>query len=310
MFWKITSFVLLALSAIFVYSTYLNIPTEPIIFTLENEYKQATTVAYGQTPMFDNNLRFGKNDLTYIIDDTCQYNRRESMRKAFEIFEEEVKILTFKEDYTKTPDILVGCSDEYIKVSEHVFTAGEGGPSKILNNTKYRVITEGKISLFRDSRCEYPVVEIHELGHVLGFDHSPDPNNIMHDISNCKQRITTDMIQTIRELYTIEPLPDYTIPNVNVTQKGRYLDFNITISNEGLTNSEKGVVLGIYAEDEFIEQYRLGTIDIDFSRVLNVQNIRLPYQLVKEITFIVDYGNNIKEIDEQDNVARVINKKE
>ena len=35
----------------------------------------------------------------------------------------------------------------------------------------FKTIEKGKIALFKESKCEYPVVELHEISHVFGFDH-------------------------------------------------------------------------------------------------------------------------------------------
>ena len=76
---------------------------------------------------------------------------------------------------------------------DDLFIAGEGGPTSITNTSLYNVILKGKILLYKKSECEEPIVELHELLHVFGFDHSQDPNNIMFNLSSCNQEISQDI---------------------------------------------------------------------------------------------------------------------
>jgi hypothetical protein len=227
--------------------------------------------------------------------------------EAFKIFHNETKIITFHEISNDSADILVGCSKDFVEVQERHFAAGEGGPSIIINTSGFKTIEQGKISLYKDQRCESPVVEIHELGHVFGFDHSENPKSIMYNISNCGQKITPDMIEIVNKLYSIEPLPDARISELVAYKKGRYLDFNITILNDGLLPIEN-ISLSIFSgedEDE-IEKIDLGRIGIGFGRTLRATNIKLSSRNDKEIKFVVDHENKVKEFRENNNEARMI----
>jgi hypothetical protein len=226
------------------------------------------------------------------------------MREAVAIFEEEMEILTFKEIIRRGADIQVGCSNDYIEIGENHFTAGEGGPSVIINTSKFKIIQKGKISLYKESSCEYPVVEIHELSHIFGFNHVLNPKGIMNNISNCNQRITTDMVITIQQLYSIPELPDAQIEELSAIKKGKYIDFNITIGNEGLIDMQD-FNLTIISDEKVVERFLIEKIEIGHSRILQVSNVKLDSLSNIPIDFYLDYLNNIEELDKENNFASV-----
>ena len=227
------------------------------------------------------------------------------MRKAFQIFQEKMEVISFYEVINKeTADILIFCTDNFIELEENLFTAGEGGPTKIMNTTNFKIIQEGKIILYENSHCERPVVEIHELCHVFGFNHTSNSNEIMYPISNCDQKITSKMIDTIKRLYSIKPLPDATISEIIAVKKGKYLDFNITILNEGLTRIED-ISLTLIANEKIIETINLDYINVGYIKTLSTMNIRLPSMNIETIDFILDYESKIEELNEENNVIQM-----
>ena len=293
---------IMLLSAGFLYQS---VPIESIGMNLLNDDPEAVSIVnYGTTPVFAKNLRFNHNDISYFIDSSCASVRVEAMDEAFDIFEEQMEILSF---YKSGPDsdILVGCSEDYIDLGERLFAAGEGGPSRIINTSQFKTIQRGKISLYRDPQCDYPVVELHEIGHVFGFGHIENKNSIMYNISNCDQRITPDMIDIIRNLYSIEALPDAKIDELFAIKKGRYLDFNITVLNEGLIGIDN-ITLTIVAGEDVIQTIPLDSIGIGYGRTLRATNVKLPSASIEKINFIVDYNDRVREFDETNNEAEMI----
>ncbi len=262
--------VLIALSSILVYQLYPSSPLE--LYLEELPIDDLPEVHYGDTPVFIENLRFNHNNISYFIEPSCPVSRKDRMKEAFEIFQSEVKIITFHGILSKEADIIIGCSDDYIDLGENIFAAGEGGPSRIINTSYFKTIDEGKIALFKESRCEYPVVELHEISHVFGFDHTENKKSIMYPTAMCGQRIKGDMITLLKNLYSIEPLPDAKIKNISAIKKGKYLDFNITISNEGLIDIDE-INLTISTKGEEIEIIPLNEIGIGYIRTLQVKNI-------------------------------------
>jgi len=258
-------------------------------------------VEYGAVPVFADNLRFNHNDISYFIEDECNGTRREAMVKAFALFAKYMGVISFNEVATgDEADIDVGCSDDYIPMGERLFAAGEGGPSRIINTSVFKTIEKGKISLYSDPHCDYPIVEMHELGHVFGFDHSLDPTNIMYNVSNCEQQVSADMINLINDLYSIEALSDASISALNATLKGKYLNFNITVLNEGLLGIDS-INLTIIADGEEIQVIDMGEIGIGYGRTMRATNVRLPSRNVDVIDFIIDKKNVVREFNEDNN---------
>ncbi|MFH1452241.1 MAG: matrixin family metalloprotease [archaeon] len=284
---------------------YLNVPHDPVSLEVTNKYEDYTiNIDYGKTPVFMKNLRFNHDDISFFIEPTCPADRKNSMRKAFEIFHNQMKIISFYELTNEDADILVGCSDDYIKIGETHFAAGEGGPSEIINTTNFKIIEKGKISLYKKSSCDYPIVEIHELCHVFGFDHTDNPLSAMYPVTDCNQRLTPDMVEIINELYSIESLPDARIKDIVAVKKGKYLDFNISVINEGLIDIEN-ISLTIFSEEEKIDEFSLGEIKIGYSRSLIVTNVKLPSNNIEFIEFYVDYENKVRELDKENNFVKM-----
>ena len=182
---------------------------------------------------FYENMRFPETRISYHIND-CPLQKEDDMQWAFEILENKT-ILDFY-PVVSEPEISVTC-DSRNKLDGSLFIAGEGGPTNITKTQNFNVILSGSILLLRDSSCEIPNVAIHELLHVLGFDHSSNNENIMYNLSNCRQTIGDDIIDLINELYSFESLPDLTLENVSAIMNRRYLDTNISVKNYGLQNS-------------------------------------------------------------------------
>ena len=82
------------------------------------------------------------------------------------------------------------------------------------------------ITKVKSKDCSYPNVELHELLHVLGFDHSENKKSIMYQlIESCDQILDQSIINQLKLLYAEENLPDLYFDKINVIKKGRYLPF-------------------------------------------------------------------------------------
>jgi len=293
-------FLMIVFSFAFVYENLPKKPVELKVNYLEPEVGEI--IEYGAVPVFAENLRFNHNLISYSIDEGCDSVRRDDMVEAFNIFSEEVEIVSFFED-GDDPDILVGCSDDFVGMGENLFAAGEGGPSRIINTSLFRTIEEGNVILYNGNDCDYPIVALHELGHVFGFDHSPDPRNIMFNISGCGQRMSGDMADVMMELYSVEALADIKIKSVEGAVGGRYLSFNISVLNEGMVGI-RNITLTVLVDDEIVDVVELGEIGIGYGRTLRIQNMRVPGG-VEVVRFVLDREDVVRELNEGNNVVEM-----
>jgi len=284
---------------------YGELPKDPVELTSDiKDSEPIEIVNYGVTPVFSERLRFNHNNISFNIEDTCSNVRATAMREAFDIFHEKMGIISFYEVGVNGADISVGCSKDFIQLGENLFAAGEGGPVNITNTSNFKTIQKGKVILYKDPRCERPVVEIHELLHVFGFDHVDNPKSLMYNTSSCDQKITPDMIDLINELYSIEPLPDARISELSAVKKGKYLDFNVTILNEGLIEIND-MNLTLLSNERIIDTIPLGGIGIGYGRTLRATNLKMFSSGISTIDFILDYEGVVEELDEDNNLVQM-----
>jgi len=128
--------------------------------------------------------------------------------------------------------------------------------------------------------------------------------NIMYNTSRCEQRVTTDIIELLDALYAIEALADIRISNLSAVKKGAYLDFNMTVLNDGMLDADI-VDLSIVVDGVVVEVLKLGGIAVGFGRTLYVENFKLPSRGFGVVDFHIDMEGVIRELDAENNVVRV-----
>ncbi|MFA5174542.1 MAG: CARDB domain-containing protein [Candidatus Pacearchaeota archaeon] len=291
------------------YFFYLNIPGNPVnlkpvisggelqVLNLSSEVKQ-----------FYPNMKFNHNEISYKIDASCTEEKKNNIIGAFDELSKKVGLIRFV--LSENPDIDVSCTeDEKNAIKENYFIAGEGGAKEIIQTERFNVITQGIILLYGNPhkavKCDWPNVELHELIHVFGFDHSSDKNSLMYPyLTSCNQRLDQSIVDNLKELYSIPNLPDLYFDNVNAIKKGRYLDFNVTIKNSGDISAEN-VLLTLLDENEKVDSFNLKKIDFGAGVTFSVSNLKLINRNSGDIKLVIDYDNSISEIDESNNVAEL-----
>ena len=243
---------------------------------------------------FYQNMRYSDSQISYIILD-CPLQKKNDMERAFEIISNRSVLEFSSVDYD--PEISVTC-DSRNRIEDGLFIAGEGGPVNITTVNNFNVILKGKILLIKKSDCENPNVALHELLHALGFGHSENPNNIMYPISNCKQTISDDMFMLINKLYSTPSQPDVTLANVSAVMRGKYLDINMSIKNNGLRDSVESKIL-IYTDDELVKEIKLDVLEIGYGRTITLNNLWVKQINVNKLDFFIDY--NFPELEKNNN---------
>ena len=241
------------------------------------------------------NMRFPDRNISYSMDEDCTLQKKNEMIWAFNIMENNT-VLNF---YKASPSqIKVSCDEKNKFDNQGLFIAGEGGPTNISLGKSFKVIQGGQILLIRNSNCEKPNIAIHELLHVLGFNHSKNPNNIMYPISKCKQTIGKDTLNKINELYSTDSLPDLQFEKVSATIKSRLLNINILVRNEGLKTSGNFKVI-IYSGDKRIKEVNLDGLSIGEGNSITIENLVVP--TIKINSLKLEIKGDFKEINKKNN---------
>ena len=290
----ILSFFLVLLFVVLLFF-YWFLPTNEIYFKMSGPSHSNFTLnsSFPEDMQFYENMRFPDSKISYKITD-CPLNQKDEMERAFRIIEG-TTLLNFY-SVNSNEEISVTCNST-AKVEEGLFIAGEGGPTNITKTEKFAVILKGKILLIKESRCEEPAVAIHELLHVLGFDHSENSKNIMYPVSRCDQEIGEDTLGLINWLYDFPSLPDISFEQASASLRGRYLDVSTTVRNNGLKESEN-LTLIIYSENKKIKEFEIESLQIGVGRSLTLTNM-LVLSKVDELRIIIDYP--YPELDKKNN---------
>jgi len=300
-------FILISLVGVYL-SYYMGILGEPEKFEVVAEPLKLETgnLSY-EVEQFYPNMKFNHNTISYKIDPACSEKKKERMLEAFSELEDSIGIINFYPSVEA--DIEVSCSESSKKSPEKdFFIAGEGGAKEIIQTGKYNVVTNGVILLHglseRAQECEWPNVELHELLHVFGFDHSKDENSLMYPyLESCGQKLDEAIINDLKKLYSMENLADLYFKEVSAEKRGRYLDFNISIKNSGVIDAEN-VVLSVFDEGKEVDDFDLD--DISFGAGVNFQVKGLKISRSSEsIELVIDTSDFIKELDENNNVVRL-----
>ena len=265
------------------------------------EYKTDVDFNISGKIQFYSNMRYKDKEIKYSFDPFCSKKRMEDIDRAFLLLEDKTILKFIK--VGEYADIEVLCSDIVPEIEERGhYVAGEGGPSEVIQAGIYNVILHGKISLFRNERCESPQIALHEILHALGFDHNSDKNSILYPITECNQIIDLYILDKIESLYSLDSVPDLIVDEFRVAGSGRYINLKISVLNGGFMDSGESV-LKIYADDKEIKEINSKGIEIGTRRIFDVENLRLPLGNLNKISVVVFYEN--RELGKQNNMAEI-----
>jgi hypothetical protein len=285
----------LAFSSYILISQFIGINSVPISLKIINPSinKNITSYPSGHLQYYPN-MKFNHNVITYSIDPACSVKKITKIEKAFIMLNGEVNEISFKEE--QNGDINIVCENKNVpSETEGYFIAGEGGPTSVINTSLFYVINKGEVLLFNDkTSCDDPIVEMHEILHVFGFEHSTNKDSLMYSVASCQQVFTKDIRDELKRLYTIENLPELYFSDINVTKHGNYLDFEVKIKNEGLVQANN-ITLEIDSlpSDKNIEQFDMKSINYGEGKYLSVENLKIPLR-TKRIKFEIINGIEIE----------------
>ncbi len=290
-------FILFVISLMFLYFVPLN--TFNFTTTGNSNFSIVTNESQMQ---FYPNMRFPESEISYKVLD-CPLQKKNDMEYAFSIMENLTSLSFYPVDNNE--EISVTCEQKN-KVNGEFFIAGEGGPTNVTIIGDFYVIMNGEILLIKQSDCPNPNVALHELFHVLGFEHSTNPDNVMYNVTKCDQTIGEDMIQLINKLYSIPSAPDLAFSNVSAVMNGRFLDINMTITNVGLHNADEAKII-IYGDEKKIKEIDLEPLEMGYGRFISMGNIFVSQIKVDELELVID--SNFNEINKENNKIKLKIKK-
>ncbi len=254
------------------------------------------------------NMRFPDKEISYEIEPACNMQKRREINEAFTLLSEKT-ILRFHL-LESNAQIEIICSEiapeekqNEEEGTESYFIAGEGGPTAAINlSNGYYLILSGKASFFRTEECNETKLALHEILHILGFDHSGNPKSIMYPITRCDQSLDNYIIDELNRLYAIPSLPDLAIEKISANKTFYGLSFSISVANSGFSEAQNSR-LDIYSDGNKIEEYSLGLIKPGMKKMLDVQNAKLPRK-TGNLLFVVSsdkkdelsLGNNKAEV--------------
>lgn len=296
---------LCAMMAVTLYILYAFIPSQPLEY--ESFAANISMNLPSQSYQFYPRMRYPDKEITYLVADACSITKRKNIEDALTILESRATLVFTELDansLTSLPQITYECQNNITRPqNQSHFIAGEGGPTEIINTTTYAVILAGKVSLYRVERCESPIVALHETLHALGFDHTNDKKSIMYPVTDCGQELDQFIVDQLNELYAVPSAPDLAIESISATASGRYLSFDINVSNYGLKNIQN-VDLDVTSAGKTVRTFSFDDIKIGQKKTLSVKNVRLPVD-TEVLTFIVHSTPPQPEITLENNQASV-----
>lgn len=288
-------FVLLWVSAY----TFLEVSSvKPIISDVYNV--NISKYSISNNSQFYPNMRYRSKEISYFIESVCNEAKKRYVSNSFSILSNRTVLRFYPTN--KDPEIRILCTEiAPTPEEENHFVAGEGGPSEIINTSLYSVILSGKVSLYRDEKCDESKIALHEILHALGFDHNSNEGSIMYPVTSCKQEFDNYIIEEINKIYSAPTYPELIIESISANRTGRYLSFEITIGNYGLQDSANSS-LDIYADSEKVKTFNLGKLEIGTKKFLTATNVRIP-RASDNIDFVIVTQDN--ELSKENNRASV-----
>ncbi len=295
--------ILFVLFSLFVISlmTFYFLPLGTINFSAKTGNYNFSINNESSSMQFYSNMRFPNKAISYRISD-CPLQKQNDMEFAFDIIEN----LTSLRFYPSNDEEISIMCEEQNRISNGLFIAGEGGPTNITVAGEFNVISHGDILLITESKCPKPNVALHELLHVLGFEHSTNRENIMYNLTNCEETIGEDMIQLINSLYSIESNPDLIFKDASASMAGRFVSINMTIINAGLKDAGESKI-NIYADGNLIKEIYLESLEIGNGRIITIENIFVTQISVSELELSIN--SNFNEINKGNNKIKLEIKK-
>ncbi|MFH0710989.1 MAG: matrixin family metalloprotease [Candidatus Aenigmatarchaeota archaeon] len=282
----------------------------PIINEFNSNFTATATstappITYTTTPLLFPNIRWAMMPLSvYTVISNCSSVQVSDVSEALQIWEEKTSgLISFTTVNSDNADVVVDCSKNKTSTREGrqiISKVGEGGPSSIYDTGLFNLTTRGKIILFTSGTdCKMPIIALHEMGHVLGLDHSENPSSIMYEFEECDQAITPEIVSTLQSLYSYPSNPDLYFENATAIQSNFYLSVNFTVKNEGLIPSDSTTV-SVLVNGNQVKSIDLSSIKPAQGYFYSLGNILVTNE-VTDLKLVIDPMNQLDELDKSNN---------
>ncbi|MEM2956430.1 MAG: hypothetical protein QW041_02570 [Candidatus Pacearchaeota archaeon] len=171
------------------------------------DFPPEQTIGYIESPTLFSYPIWYSNNLKYSYLGGCDDARKKVMKDAFSIVEKySDNLIKFNEEIgNENADILIYCSSssEAPETERHWKILGEGGPVQHYPINGYNIITKGVIFLYEYQCSNEASSGLHELLHVLGFNHVNKSGDIMYPKSNCLSEVKNHTKDSLKKIYSI-----------------------------------------------------------------------------------------------------------
>lgn len=257
-------------------------------------------------PLLYPNLRWQKMPILVKIDNfSCSPSRIKEIRYAMNLWEEKTNhTIRFKE-VESNYQLYITCTskaESFRKENVIISKLGEGGPTKIIPTDYFNLTLSAFIKIASTSKsCIKPIRVLHEIGHTLGLAHVKDEKSIMYPYESCDQDFTPQMINTIKEIYKVKPLPDLYFLNASASVFEPYLNLTFVVKNGGIA-SATDIKIEIYADESKLYDYNLSSLGPGQAIEVSISYLYAAKSF-NTIKLVVDAPNEIEEYAEENNIA-------
>jgi hypothetical protein len=112
----------------------------------------------------------------------------------------------------------------------------------------------------------------------------------MYNVSDCNQKLTSEIIDNIKNLYSIDNLPDLHFEELNVSKNNNYMGFNAKIINKGLKEAKR-VLLNVNSDNK-INSFAIGDINYGEGKIINVEDVYIGNDRELNFTLSTFYDLN------------------
>ena len=289
----------------------------PIINEINSTLTAITTTTklsrtYSESPLLFPRMRWAKMPLSVYVEVTsCSAEEAQEVTTAEKIWKEKTNgIIYFIDSTSNNSDVIVSCLKDSSSIREGrriIRKVGEGGPSSVYDTGLFNLSTKGKIFLFTSTvGCDRPIIAMHEIGHVLGLDHSENPDSVMYEYEECNQDITPEIVSALKSLYSFSAKPDLYFSDASASQKNYYLFLNMTIKNQGLLSSEK-TTISINVNGKELKSFPLDSLKPGQGYFFTLSNLFVSNE-VTDLKISIDSGNNVDELYKSNNMISLVPK--